>query len=209
MFTSASRSSLARRRGSCPPPLLAPGSRSSAPPSPSARSSTATRSFSQRRGAAAARPPTPSPPSPQTNRGRGKPQWGWLAWSPIPHRPPLLLNPRRGVPRGKAPRCPWHAAAPGQVAPAAMRRPPRMLGGKGAAGSIPFPAVTRLGPRARAGLGVRASRAARPRATPRGLARLDRRRRAPGSADRRGQRDKGERKGKKRGSDERGPRGRG
>jgi hypothetical protein len=45
-----------------------------------------------------------------------------------------------------------------------------------AAGSFPFFPRSHLGSRAHAGLGVRASRSARPRASSRGLARLDRRR---------------------------------
>jgi hypothetical protein len=58
-----------------------------------------------------------------------------------PNCPPPFLNPRRGASRRKGPPCPWLAAAPGQVAPAVMLCPPRMLGGKGAAGSNPFPVV--------------------------------------------------------------------
>jgi hypothetical protein len=102
-----------------------------------------------------------------------KPQCGWLRGQLLPA---LLLNSRRGIPRGKAPSCPWFAAVPGQMAPAATRRPPRMLGEKGSGvfylsrGHAPGSAGTRRSWRACQPVGLAA------RATPRGLARLDRRR---------------------------------
>jgi hypothetical protein len=101
---------------------------------------------------------------------------GVVGLASSPNCSPPLLNPRRGASDRNGPPCPRPAAASGQVVAAAKARPASDPWGKGATGSFPFSPRSPLGPRAHAGLGVRASRSARPRATPRGLARLDRRR---------------------------------
>jgi hypothetical protein len=130
----------------------------------------------QRRGAAAARPPSPSSPGTRPSSGGRKPQWGWLVLPPPRTAPLPLLNPRRGASVRNSPPCPRSAAASGQVVAAATARPASDPWVKGATGSFLFSPRSPLGPRAHVGLGVRASRSARPRASPRGLARLDRRR---------------------------------
>jgi hypothetical protein len=143
VFTSASRSSPGSSSWSVLQSPLVPGSRSGLQllPHPAQRSSTGRLPLSPN-GAARQRAPAFSFLSEHAaeQRWRKTPR-GVVGLVSNPHRPPLLLKPCRGVPRGKAPRCPWLAAVPGQVAPAVMLRPPRMLGGKGAAGSNPFPVV--------------------------------------------------------------------
>jgi hypothetical protein len=144
------------------------------------------------------------PPSGGCSELGQKPQCGWLRGQLLPA---LLLNSRRGIPRGKGPSCPWFAAVPGQMAAAASRRPPRMPGEKGQRGLLPFP-------RSRAWVRGHAPVLACVPAGRPGRARLPARAGAVGPAARppgstAARRVKGKRLGKDRVPDERGPRGRG
>jgi hypothetical protein len=157
---------LTRRRGPCSrrcPWRLAP--RSSAPASPRARSSTALRPSSPN-GAARQRARLLLP-----LRARGRavvdenPNGG--GWSCL--LPEQLSSSFESTPRGFGLERSTVPSARRRLGPGGGRgdaRPASDSWGEGAAGSFPFFPRSPLGPRAHAGLGVRASRSARPRAHP-------------------------------------------